>query len=252
MASPSVAGSVRYSVRMADRYFVPEPPNAGLLVLTGAEAHHLARVSRLAAGSAVTLFCGDGLDYPAVVASVGKGEAELQVAAPTPNRREWPARLLVAAPLPKGDRGGFLIEKLTELGAAAYVPLLTRRTVVAPGEAKADKLRRAVIEASKQCGRSVLMQVEPPQPLAAFLARGDLPAERRLADPQGAPWRPMGLAKDTAILVGPEGGLTEEERAAALAAGFSAVSLGPRILRVETAALALTALRTAEGAQAAG
>jgi 16S rRNA (uracil1498-N3)-methyltransferase len=152
-----------------------------------------------------------------------------------------PFRLEVAAPLPKGERAPFLVEKLTELGVTAFTPLETARSVVRPREAKLDRLERHVVEASKQCGRNVLMEVGPLTTWADFVRRGDLPARRVLAHPGGA----AGLAAeavDLAVAVGPEGGFTEEEVADALAAGWRAVALGPRILRVETAALALAVL----------
>jgi 16S rRNA (uracil1498-N3)-methyltransferase len=150
--------------------------------------------------------------------------------------------LEVACPLPKGDRGQFLIEKLTELGVTGFTPLRTARSVVHPSEGRAEKLERYVIEASKQCGRNVLMQIGAVEPLDKLLQRPPVP-RRIVADPAGALLEP-GPPMDTIILVGPEGGLADTERRAALAAGWQPVSLGPRVLRVETAALALTALIT--------
>src|SRR5262249_11564549 len=139
-----------------------------------------------------------------------------------------------------GDRAQFLLEKLTELGVTAFIPLRTRRSVVHPGEARLDRLRRHVIEASKQCGRNVLMRVGPPADWETYCVRGDLPAVRVLAHPgeAGAPW-PAG--QPAALAVGPEGGFTEEEVGHARAAGWRVVGLGPRTLRVETAALVLAA-----------
>lgn len=161
--------------------------------------------------------------------------------------RELAFRLEVAAPLPKGDRGQFLIEKLTELGATDFVPLRTARSVVHPKDI--DRLRRYVIEASKQCGRNVLMRVASLMDWKAYAKRDGLPAARLLAHPGGEQiggWQPEAVA----CAVGPEGGFAEEEVALARAAGWRVVGLGPRVLRVETAALAL-AIRVTSPASAA-
>ena len=138
----------------------------------------------------------------------------------------------------------FLIEKLTELGVTDFVPLRTARSIVDPRAAHLEKLRRQIIEASKQCGRNVLLRVADVADWAAYLRRPDLPLRRILAHP----WGESVLKKDLspsqegiALAVGPEGGFTEEEVAQAREAGWHAIVLGPRILRVETAALVLAA-----------
>ena len=225
---------------MADRFYVNCPLAVGPVVLAGPEAHHLATVLRARPGNAVCLFNGDGAEYPAVVAEVAKKQVTLDVTERRTPRREPDFRLEVAAPLPKGDRGDFLLEKLTELGVARFVPLRTRRSVVHPRETRIEKLERAVIEASKQCGRNTLMEVDPLTAWEDHLRADGLPSRRLLAHPGG---EPMGsTAGDVAVAVGPEGGFTDEEVAQAVAAGWRAVGLGPRVLRVETAALALAGL----------
>src|SRR5262249_36098420 len=148
-------------------------------------------------------------------------------------QRERGVHLEVAAPLPKGDRAAFLLEKLTEIGVTDFVPLQTARSVVHPREAKLEKLERHVIEASKQCGRKVLLRMGPLTPWADYCGRADLPARKLLGHPGGDPL-PPGCAGDTAVAVGPEGGFAEEEIEQGRSAGWSLVSLGPRILRVET------------------
>jgi 16S rRNA (uracil1498-N3)-methyltransferase len=226
---------------MADRFFVRHPLAPGPMILTGPEAHHLATVLRAHPGESVCLFNGDGAEYPAVVAQVTKKEVTLEVTGRETLGRELGFRLEVAAPLPKGDRGDFLLEKLTELGVTHFVPLRTRRSVVHPRETRLDKLERAVIEASKQCGRNVLLAVGPLTDWEDYCRRPDLPARRLLAHPGGEPV-PSGVGEDVAVAVGPEGGLTSEEVELARAAGWRVVGLGPRVLRVETAALALAVL----------
>jgi 16S rRNA (uracil1498-N3)-methyltransferase len=232
---------------MAERFYVNCPLSVGPVEVTGPEAHHMAAVCRLRPGDAVCLFNGDGRQYPAAVVSVARRAVALQITAVETPQRELGFRLEVAAPVPKGDRGQFLVEKLTELGAKTFVPLRTRRSVVHPGETRLEKLQRYVIEASKQCGRNVLMQVEPLADWANYRGIGGLPAVKILADPSGTEtiaderWGKPIDAEGVALAVGPEGGFEEEEVAAARAAGWHVMSLGPRVLRVETAALVLAA-----------
>ncbi len=152
-------------------------------------------------------------------------------------RRELPFALEVAAPLPKGDRGQFLVEKLTELGVSSFVPLACERSVVHPREGKLDKLHRHVIEASKQCGRNLLMRTGALAAWASY-CRAVKPGELCLLGHVGGAAR-VGPAAAVRVAVGPEGGFTEGEVALARAAGWQLVDLGPRMLRVETAALAL-------------
>src|SRR5262245_7838599 len=201
--------------------------------MTGPEAHHLAAVRRFTVGDVVTLFNGDGREYPARVADVGKKHVILQVTGVKSPDRELGFRLHVASALPKGDRGDFLIEKLTELGVTDFTPLITERGVVKSSDAKADKLRRAVIEASKQCGRNVVMQVHAP---VEWLPWCHVQTGRRLiAHPtDAAAYEQWEVGGGVTVAVGPEGGFSDQEVRLAMAAGWELVSMGPRILRVET------------------
>jgi 16S rRNA (uracil1498-N3)-methyltransferase len=227
---------------MADRFYVNCDLAPGPVVLGGPEARHLATVCRLRPGDPVCLFNGDGHEYPGRVAEVTRRSVTVEVLGVESPDREVGFRLEVAAPLPKGDRAQFLLEKLTELGVTAFFPLRTARSVAHPHEAKLDKLQRHVIEASKQCGRNVLLQVRQPLEWDALCGLGDeAPPRRFLAHPGGRAGA-GGRGEDVLLAVGPEGGLTAEEVARAGAAGWQTVGLGPRILREETAALALAAL----------
>jgi 16S rRNA (uracil1498-N3)-methyltransferase len=226
---------------MADRFYTPDPLPQGEYVLTGPEAHHLAAVRRFAPGDRVVLFNGDGHDSPAEVVAADRKRTILTILTAVPAGRELPFPLEVAAALPKGDRGDFLVEKLTELGVTRFTPLQTERTVVQPKEARLDKFQQAVIEASKQCGRNVLMRVAPLTRWPAFLTTPDLPPRRLfLHPPAEAATRPLTEfvpdAGGVVIAVGPEGGFSPAEVAAAEAAGWVRVGLGPRVLRVETGA----------------
>lgn len=226
---------------MADRFYTPEPLGAGEFILTGPEAHHLSTVRRFSEGDEVVLFNGDGHEYPAHVLSVGKRNVVLAVRAPVTRDRELPFPLVVGSALPKGDRADFLVEKLTELGVTRFVPLLTTRAVVQPKAAVVEKFARAVIEASKQCGRNRLMHVDLPQKWADFVSRTDLPAARAVLH-TGPGLGPLRAGGGCAIAIGPEGGFAPEEVAAAAAAGWTVVGLGSRVLRVETAAIAAAAI----------
>jgi 16S rRNA (uracil1498-N3)-methyltransferase len=225
---------------MADRFYINCPLAPGPVTIDGPEAHHLSAVCRLRPGDAVCLFNGDGCEYPAEVSEIGKRSVVLVVQTIAAPNRELPFSLEIAVPLPKGDRAQFLIEKLTELGVTAFTPLQTARSVVHPRETKLDKLERYVIEASKQCGRNVLMKIGPLTMWANFVRREGL-SERKIVAHPGEPANlsERTLLADAVAAVGPEGGFTEDEVELARAAGWTAVGLGPRILRMETAAMVM-------------
>jgi 16S rRNA (uracil1498-N3)-methyltransferase len=237
---------------MADRFYVNCPLMPGPVEIQGPEAHHLAGVCRIRAGDQVCLFNGDGHEYPARVLASGRRSVRLEVVARHSPQRELRFALEVAAPLPKGDRAQFLLEKLTEMGVTSFVPLQTRRSVVLPQETKLEKLKRYVIEASKQSGRNVLLQVQPVTDWETYCCREGLPSTRLLAHPgpdtgtedtgtnlERKPGTVSESPGDLALAVGPEGGFTDEEIMAGRAAGWRLIDLGPRILRIETAALVL-------------
>jgi 16S rRNA (uracil1498-N3)-methyltransferase len=174
------------------------------------------------------------------VLAVGKKQVTLAVLRRDVVSREVPAPVVVASAIPKGDRADYLIEKLGEVGATRFIPLVTERAVVIPKEGTLAKLGRGVIEASKQCGRNVLMRIDPPKLWAEFIHLSDLPpAKFVLHTANGTvPAKPEG---GVAVAVGPEGGFTAAEVATAVGAGWQVVSFGPRVLRVETAAVVAAA-----------
>jgi 16S rRNA (uracil1498-N3)-methyltransferase len=230
---------------MAERFYVNCELRPGPVLVQGAEAHHLAVVCRLRPGGVVCLFNGDGHQYPARIEEISRREVALEVLAVENPAHELPFRLEVAAPLPRGDRAQFLLEKLTELGVASFTPLRTARSVVHARENKLDKLQRHVIEASKQCGRNVLLEVRPTIEWAVFCRAAELPPRRVLGQPGGDWTRADAVSEarcNTVVAVGPEGGFTEEEVTLSRETGWRLLDLGPRILRVETAAIALAVL----------
>ena len=228
---------------MADRFYINCPLEPGSVVVEGAEAHHLSAVCRLRPGEVVRLFNGDGREYLAEVREVGKRNVVLEVQGMESPARELGFSLEIAAPLPKGDRAQFLIEKLTELGVTTFTPLQTARSVVHPRDSKLEKLERYVIEASKQCGRNVLMKIRPLTTWADLLGRERLPVGRIVAHPsQQVDRRRPNPEGGVVAAVGPEGGFTDEEVEQARTTGWATMSLGPRILRMETAAMAMALL----------
>jgi 16S rRNA (uracil1498-N3)-methyltransferase len=232
------------------RLFVPAERLAGArLVLADEDHQHVARVLRARAGDRLTLFDGAGAEVDAEVARVGKRDTELVLGARragAPTAAPVAITLLVAPP--RGERMDLLVQKSTELGVARIVPVIAERSVARPEPARRARWEKIAREAARQCGRADVPRVDGPVALAAALAASDLPATRfalwegergqslraRLA---AAPAPPA-----AALLVGPEGGLPPEEIAAAAGAGFVPTSLGPRILRVETAAIVAVAL----------
>jgi 16S rRNA (uracil1498-N3)-methyltransferase len=227
---------------MADRYFTDEPISPGRVTLAGPEAHHLIHVMRAAPGTRVVLFDGHGAEFPAVVQQVGRSQVELSVVSREEVDRELPIDVTLGVALPKGDRQKWLVEKAVELGVTRIVPLRTDRGVAQPVEQALLRLRRSVIEASKQCGRNRLLQIHEPQSWSDLVEQTANVPCRLLAHPHSDSFAGGELPDRVLLAIGPEGGFTGEEVALAIAAGWHTVDLGPRILRVETAALTLAAL----------
>lgn len=228
---------------MPKRFFVSNVLTSGVLRLQGPEAHHLVHVLRLVPRDQVILFDGRGLEAAAEVTMIDGGDVELAVAEPRGTSSEPTVPVVLASAVPKGDRFAWLVEKATELGVARLVPLITERSVVNPGEGKLDRMRRTVIEASKQCGRAQLMEISAPVRWAEFVERELAVHGGWVAHPGGEPPARPGLAPGALVgAIGPEGGFTDRELELALAAGARLVALGPRLLKIETAAIVLATL----------
>lgn len=230
---------------MSERFFIELPITGDRATLSGSEVHHLAGVMRAKVGDEVRLFDGSGTEFTGRIELLKKDRCELAILSRDEVSREPAIAITAGVALPKGDRQKWLVEKLTELGVTELVPLLTRRGVVQPGEQAASRLRRSVIEASKQCGRNRLLEISSPVECGEWFAATDSQSLRLLADPAGEPISAVVSSMQNAarvlFAVGPEGGFTPEEVAAAKSAGWRSVSLGRSILRIETAAIALSA-----------
>lgn len=218
-------------------------PLAGArIVIGGDEAHHAARVKRCAVGDVVELLNGRGTRGPAVIRDIrksrqGEWELELEVTDIATDERAAP-RLEVFAPAAKGERLEEMIDGLSQVGADAYRPLLTTRTVVDPREGKMNRLRRVAAESLKQCGRGWLLEIGD----AIGFAEAIKPTPGTLvlaADASGGtpPAAAVGKAERVVLLVGPEGGFSDEEFAQLKASGVTLFRFAPHVLRVETAAV---------------
>ncbi|WP_430388121.1 16S rRNA (uracil(1498)-N(3))-methyltransferase [Dyella sp. 20L07] len=238
------------------RIHVNEPLAVGLeLGLPAQAGEHVARVLRLVAGDPITLFNGDGHDYPAEIRLVGKRDVTVQVLSAQPVGNESPLPLTLAQGVARGEKMDLIVQKATELGVARIVPLLTERSEVKLDAARAEKRlahwRAVVASACEQSGRARLPDVVPAIPLDTWL-RG-LPGDgalRLALLPEGTQ-RANQLHFTSAgglLVVGPEGGLGNRDTTALAEAGFHGLKLGPRILRTETAGLAaLAALQALHG-----
>lgn len=221
------------------RMFVGSALGAGVLVtLSAGQANYLCNVLRMGVGSQVLLFDGVSGEWLGRIAEAAKKRTVIAVERQTRPLEAVPDVTLAFAPV-KRSQTDWLIEKATELGVRRLQPVITQRTIVE--RVKLERLQSIAIEAAEQCGRTLLPEIAQPVPLARLLE--DRGRTLYFADESGGKAAASAFAPGAAtILTGPEGGFTDEERAAVRAAPKAcAISLGPRILRAETAALAALA-----------
>jgi 16S rRNA (uracil1498-N3)-methyltransferase len=232
---------------MSHRFFIPAQNIRGAkAILVEEQAHQIGRVLRLLPGEQLFLIA-NGVEYQAEITACGANRVECRLLGSRLPERDPELTVTVIQCLPKGDKMDLIIQKATELGAARIWPALSQRTVKRPAGERAAKQQRRweriAVEAAEQCGRLRWPEIAEPCPLPELLA--DSPGPGVVA------WEGEGDAslKDhlqalretpsLTVLVGPEGGLTEQEVVMAQASGLQPVSLGPRILRAETAVIAL-------------
>ena len=244
------------------RIFCPTPIVADTpLELPAAAVQHVVKVLRLREGQALTVFDGSGGEWAATITALRKDRVSVTAQRHDPVERESPLAITLLQGLARGEKMDWIVQKATELGVARLVPITTQRSVVQLDGERADKRsshwRSVAIAACEQSGRNRLPEIATPVPLDAAcaiaatrgigmhryaLAPGDAPdfasVLRALDGPGATPPR-------LTLLVGPEGGLTEEELQQAAGCGFSPVSLGPRVLRTETAGAAAIAVAQA-------
>ena len=236
------------------RFFVDHAlvPGTNIALPPGAARH--VQVLRLQPGDALTLFDGRGGESAASVVKIGRSDVTLQVGARVEVDRELPFKVTLALGMPANERMDALVEKATELGAATIQPLVCARSVLRLSGERADKRlahwRAVAISACEQSGRTRVPLLQPVRSLVEWLA--DLPMPQARATPPqrwllslsgegDADAQPLPRQAETLCLSGPEGGLDADEEALAMARGFRRLSLGPRVLRADTAPLALLA-----------
>ena len=243
------------------RFFCPTALASGQVLDLPAGAARHAQVLRLQPGDAITLFnagpgwtdASPGGEFEALVTQMGRSHVQVQVGSLHAVEREPGRRIHLALGIPANERMDWLVEKASELGVASIQPLMCERSVLRLAGERADKKvahwQSVAIAACEQCGGNRVPLLHPFAPLAQWLKTQALaspaPAGRWLLSlrPQSLPLRGLAAAPGEALfLSGPEGGLSLQEEDAALAAGFRAVSLGARVLRAETAALAAAIL----------
>jgi 16S rRNA (uracil1498-N3)-methyltransferase len=237
------------------RFFVAaEVLRAERVRVDGPVAEQVRRVLRLRVGEEIGLFCGDGWEHRVTLVAVGERHLEGEVVERWRPETEPRAAVWLAVAALKGEKLEWVIQKGTELGLAGILLLQTARTIVTAGaerwEGRRERYRRIAVEAAEQCGRARIPAVDGPVRFADALARAAMfdralltHEESRL--PLARAWAGSCSGGSALLFVGPEGGFTPEEVAAAEAAGIPAVSLGPRVLRAETAALATVTLALA-------
>lgn len=227
------------------------PLKIGPVILKGQAARHVSKVLRRQPGDPLTLFDGAGRSGEAVIRRIQRDLIEVELLTLRREDTESPLRVLLAMAVVRADPMDLVIQKATELGVTTIQPVLTERSVVRLSRGRAEKRlahwHRLAASACEQCGRNTLPGILQPLALTSWL--GDLGAAgadefRLLAHPS----EPDGFAlptvpvAETIVLVGPEGGLSDEEIGLAKRVGFVGISLGPRVLRAETAAVALLSL----------
>lgn len=235
------------------RLFVPGAQE-GVVTLEGPRFHYVARVLRLEVDDALEVFDGHGLRFLAKVTGRETDRVTLALAAGEAVAASRP--VAVVQGLPKGDKLELVLQKGTELGASAFVPAPSARSVVkleGKEESRVARWQRIVEEAARQCGRADVPVVHPPTPLTRLTTRLPPDAavlvldEEERALPLSTAVRALGT-RPLALVIGPEGGLTREEVQHLVEAGATSVTLGPRVLRTETAALAaLSVIRHLDG-----
>ena len=222
------------------RLFVRNELREGMAVeLDAGQANYLGNVMRLGAGAEVLVFDGFSGEWLARITDAAKRRMTLTVERKTRERENIPDVWLAFAPV-KRAQTDWLVEKATELGVARLVPVITQRTIAE--RVKLERLESIAVEAAEQCGRTLLPEIIAPIQLRRFVEELDASRQLYFADETGGGAVSQTFREGpTAILIGPEGGFTEEERTFVRGSGASAISLGPRILRAETAALAALA-----------
>jgi len=231
---------------MTRRYFAAHlPAQGGIVTLDDMESHHATNVIRLKAGEAITLFDGIGNQCKATIETVGRREVICKSEPLSKINRENRIVLTLGIAMPKGDRSKELVERLTELGVNRLVPLHCNRTQWPVPNNAIQKWQRVVIDACKQSQRNHLMEITPPQSLAAWLTTENESSvvSRFIAHPDddsSVAQSNVLSANQIHAIIGPEGGFSDDEVTLAIDHGWRRMSFGERLYRIETAAILAT------------
>ncbi len=226
------------------RIYTPQPlAPSSTLALDAEAAHHVARVLRMQSGDALILFNGDGNEYPAAIASVDKKSVQVVLEAANTFDRESPLAIHLGIAISKGERMDWVIQKATELGVTEITPLQTERVEVRlNSEREGKKLshwQAIAISACEQCQRNRIPVIHSPQSLSTWLAAINTEAKFVLHHRSEVALESYAeKPKSVALLIGPEGGLSEAEILLAEKKDFAPLRLGPRVMRTETAPIA--------------
>lgn len=226
---------------MATARFYSPMLSPGTVRLSENESRHSAGARRLSVGDAIVLFDGSGHEATGHIATVSRKGVEVTIGDIALRPRQTPA-LTLAIALPKGPRQDFLIEKCTELGVRALQPIVTERSIAEATPHRLQKWQRTAIEAAKQSGQCWLPEFHEPKSLAELVKDFNRFDRVLLMKPGGDRLELSSPINSLLAIVGPEGGWTDDEVALLVSSGAKAVSLGPNILRIETAAIALAAM----------
>ncbi len=234
------------------RFFM-DPPSSFPVTLSGEDARHITRSLRMAVGEELTLCDGQGTDYHCAIDSAGPDSVTVRLLSSEPSGGEPSLHVTLYQGLPKSDKMELIVQKAVELGVSRIVPTLTSRCISRPdGKAAAKKQERwqkIALEAAKQCGRGRIPEIGPLTPLADAVRSACRPAIL-FYEGGGEPLTALSIPQSgcISIFIGPEGGFAPDEADLLCQNGAAAATLGPRILRTETAPLAaLTALMLLSG-----
>jgi 16S rRNA (uracil1498-N3)-methyltransferase len=234
------------------RFYLPQPRiEKGMLKIEGDEVRHIRKVLRLKRGDEIVVFNGSGKEYGGTIVEEGPSSVVITIQNIFSSKTESQLEITLAQSLLKGDKMDYLIQKATELGVKEIIPFFSSRSV--PLLEKSRRLKRyhrwerIAVEASKQCGRGVVLKIEPLQDYSEILRTASPDSLRLIL------WEREGVRLKEALerskektkiffIIGPEGGLSEEEVDQATRNGFTPVTLGRRILRSETASLCLVSI----------
>ncbi|MFQ5956200.1 MAG: 16S rRNA (uracil(1498)-N(3))-methyltransferase [Candidatus Brocadiales bacterium] len=234
-----------------ERFYAPMLPDNGELWINGQEAHHMLHVKRVGLGERLLLFDGKGREAVGRVVETQRDRARVAIDGVDEVNREARIAITLAFSVPKGKKSEFLVQKCCELGVRKLIPLECERSavkLVPEGSRKVEKWRSVAVEASKQCGRTYITEIADVLSFSRLMNSADAYSQKLFAstDPEAVALSEVVRDNEDPgnilCVIGPEGGFSNKETDAATHAGFTPVSLGPSVLRTETASVAIVSM----------